>query len=405
MLSKRICFGLLLSMVQAALYAQNYQGAVRGTVSDASGAAIGGVKISLADQATNVSRTTVTNPEGEYVFTSVEPATYTVSAESSNFKKFIRRDVSVATQASVTADVQLELGTVSQSIEVTEEAPQLESSNASNGQVIDSQKLADLPNLGRNPFLFAKLSTNVVPVGDPRFNRFQDQSGSSQISIAGGPIRGNNYTIDGVPITDSTNRAVIIPSIEGTQEMKLQENTYDATMGRTGGGVFNTYLKSGSNALHGSLLGYTRQTDWLANTFFRNASGQPIADQPQYNWGGSLGGPVWIPKVYNGRNKTFFYVVTESYRQKSPLSDQYTLPTLAERNGDFSGSKRVLYDPLTSRACTAADACPTGVSTVRSSACGQYHSLQPSESDRSIGVESDAPAADFRGRCHQLHWV
>ncbi|MFL6448420.1 MAG: carboxypeptidase regulatory-like domain-containing protein [Bryobacteraceae bacterium] len=370
MLSKRICFVLLLPIFQAALYAQNYQGAVRGTVTDTSGAGIGGVKITLADQATNVSRSTVTNTDGGYVFSSLEPATYSVTAENPSFKRFIRRDISVATQASVTADVQLELGAVSQSVEVTEEVPQLENSNASNGQVIDAQKMSDLPNLGRNPFLFAKLSTNVVPVGDPRFNRFQDQSGSSQISIGGGPIRGNNYTIDGVPITDSTNRAVIIPSIEGTQEMKLQENTYDATMGRTGGGVFNTFLKSGSNALHGSLLGYTRQTDWLANTFFRNASGQPIADQPQYNWGGSLGGPVWVPKVYDGRNKTFFYLVTESYRQKSPLSDQYTLPTVAERNGDFSASKRILYDPLTSRACTTADACPIGVSTVRSPFAG-----------------------------------
>ena len=100
-------------------------------------------------------------------------------------------------------------------------------------------------------------------MGDPRFNRFQDQSGSSQISIAGGPVRGNNYLIDGVPITDSKNRAVIIPSIERTQEMKLQENTYDATMGRTGDGVFNTLLKSGNNLI--SLLSFRlHQADRLA---------------------------------------------------------------------------------------------------------------------------------------------
>lgn len=370
MLSRTIVCSLLLPILGAVLDAQNYQGSLRGTVIDASGAAVTTVKITLTDQATNVARSTITNAEGEYVFSSVDPATYSVTAESPSFKKFIHRDVLVATQASVTSDIRLELGTVSQSVEVSEEAPQLESSNASNGQVIDSQKMSDLPNLGRNPFLLAKLSTNVVPVGDPRFNRFQDQSGSSQISIAGGPIRGNNYTIDGVPITDSTNRAVIIPSIEGTQEMKLQENTYDATMGRTGGGVFNTFLKSGSNAVHGSLLGYTRQTDWLANTFFRNAAGQPISDQPQYNWGGSIGGPLWIPKVYNGRNKTFFYLVTESYRQKSPLSDQYTLPTAAEKAGDFSGSKKVIYDPSTSRACMAGDVCPAGVTTVRSPFAG-----------------------------------
>jgi len=302
---KKLCCGWLLAFLLPTLDGQTYHGAIRGIVRDSTGAAVAGARITLTDQATNVARSTNTNTEGEYVFNAVDPALYSVAAESANFKKFVRRDVQVTTQASVTTDIELELGTISQSVEVTEEIPVVEGSNASNGQGIDSQKMTDLPNLGRNPFLFAKLSTNVVTAGDPRFNRFQDQSGSSQISVAGGPIRGNNYTIDGVPITDSVNRAVIIPSIEGTQEMKLQENTYDATMGRTGGGVFNTFLKSGSNVFHGSLLGYTRQTDWLANTFFRNASGQPKPDTPQYNWGGSLGGPVWIPKGLQRAEQNF----------------------------------------------------------------------------------------------------
>ena len=136
----------------------------------------------------------------------------------------------------------------STSVNVTEEVPLLETANASTGQVIDRQKLVDLPNLGRNPFMLSKLSQNVVQVGNPKFNRMQDQSGSSQISIAGGPVRGNNYLLDGISITDSTNRAVIIPSLEAVQEVKVQANTYDAEMGRTGGGTFNTYLKSGGKA-------------------------------------------------------------------------------------------------------------------------------------------------------------
>src|SRR5437764_2300245 len=121
--------------------------------------------------------------------------------------------------------------------------------------------------------MMSKLAQNVTPVGDPHYNRMQDQSGSSQISIAGGPVRGNNYLLDGVPITNSTNLAIIIPTIESVQEVKIQANTYDAEMGRTGGGVFNTFLKSGSNEYHGSLFGYTRQSEWLANNFFNNRSG------------------------------------------------------------------------------------------------------------------------------------
>ena len=160
-------------------------------------------------------------------------------------------------------------------IEVRADNLLIDNTTASNGQDIDTQKLVDLPNLGRNPFLFAKLSTNVAAVGDPRFNRFQDQSGSSQISLGGGPVRANNYLVDGIPITDLNNRAVIIPSLEATQEMKLQVNTYDAEVARTGGGVFNTVLKSGTNRLHGTLYGETRQTDWAAHNFFYT-KGAPV---------------------------------------------------------------------------------------------------------------------------------
>jgi len=347
------------------LVAQSYLGGVRGSIQDQGGALMADAKVTLTNVATNVSRSTVTNASGEYVFSQIEPATYMLAVESAGFKKLEHPNVIVGTQEFLTIDLKMELGEVSSSVQVTADVPLIESSNASNGQVLDSQKLTDLPNLGRNPFLLSKLSANVTPVGDPRFNRFQDQSGSSQISISGGPVRGNNYLVDGIPITDSTNRAVIIPSIESTQEMKLQTETYDATMGRTGGGVFNTTLKSGTNDVHGSLFGYTRQTDWLANQYFRNATGQARPDTPQYQWGGSFGGPVFIPKLYNGKNKTFFYVVTESYRQKSPLSDQYALPTALEKAGDYSQSSATIFDPTTSHACTPSDNCPAGVTVAR----------------------------------------
>jgi hypothetical protein len=360
---------LLLAISVGVLSSQTYQGGIRGTVTDPQGAAISNVTITLVNEATSVNRKTTTNSSGQYVFTAVDPAIYAITAESPSFTQYERTNLSVGTQETVTADVQLQIGAVTQSVVVTEDAPTIENSSASNGQVLDTQQMADLPNLGRNPFLLSKLATNVEPVGDPRFNRFQDQSGSSEIAIGGGPVRGNNYLIDGIPITDSENRPVIIPSIEGTQEMKLQEDTYDAEMGRTGGGVFNVTLKSGGNTPHGSLFGYTRQTDWLANNYFFNEAGEPRAEQPFYNWGGSFGGPIVIPKVYNGKDKTFFWLTTESYRQKSPLSNEYTLPTAAEKAGDFAGASTI-YNPLSSRACTAADNCPSGVTTVRTPFAG-----------------------------------
>jgi hypothetical protein len=249
----------------------------------------------------------------------------------------------------------LNVGEVTQSINFTEEVPLMETANASTGQVIDSQKMTDLPNLGRNPFMFAKLAPNVVQAGDPRFNRMQDQSGSSAISIAGGPVRGNNNLLDGVPITDSTNRAVIIPTMEAVMEVKIMASTFDAEVGRTGGGMFNTFLKSGSNQLHGSLMGYLREKQYLANSFFNNRNGVPRPDQPFRNFGGSLSGPVWIPKLYDGRNKTFWFVSQEAYRQKSGISRELATPTALERTGNFSrsldrsGRVYPIFDPLTSR--------------------------------------------------------
>jgi hypothetical protein len=327
--------------------AQTFQGGIRGSVSDPTGAAIGTAKVTLTDEATAVSRATVTNTGGEYSFTAVNPATYTVTVETPGFKRVDRKGLVINTQEFVTVDLKMEVGDVSQSVNVTEEVPLMETENASTGQVIDGQKLSDLPNMGRNPFYEGvKISQNVIPGGDPKFNRMEDQSGSSQISIAGGPVTGNNYLLDGIPITDSTNRAVIIPSIEAVQEVKLQINTYDAEVGRTGGGTFNLFLKSGTNQLHGAAFGYTWVQSMLANTYFANAGGrnaagelnQPIANQPFYNYGAAIGGPVVIPKVYNGKNKTFFWFSGEGYRQTEAASASETVPTALEKVGNFSKS-------------------------------------------------------------------
>lgn len=351
---------LFLSFTAPQLRAQSYYGSLRGQVTDAQSASVAGAIATLTNEATHITRKAASNSAGEYVFASLDPGTYTLSISASGFKKLDRKGITISTQQTLTLDAKLEVGTATQSIEVTSSDPLIDTSTASNGQVFDTQKLNDLPNLGRNPFLFSKLDNNVTPVGDPRFNRFQDQSGSSQISIAGGPINGNNYEIDGVPITDFFNRAVIIPSLDSVQEVKVQSTTYDAEMGRTGGGVFNTLLKSGTNTLHGNLYGETRQTGWAANTWFNDHKGIKKGDSTQYQYEGSIGGPVTIPHLYNGKDKTFFWLTEEGYRQRSPLTGSYYIPTAAERAGDFSADGTVnpdgsctglcIYDPTTTTA-------------------------------------------------------
>ncbi|MCU1320600.1 MAG: TonB-dependent receptor plug [Acidobacteriaceae bacterium] len=371
----------MLSLVGGANAQSNY-GAVRGSVTDSQGATVSNAAVTLVSDATKLSRSTVSNGSGEYSFSAVDPGGYSVVVISSGFKKSESRGIVVDSGNTIALDVKLALGSADQTVEVTSAEPVIDSGTSYGGQLIDSQKLQNLPNPGRNPFLFSKLDNNVTPVGDPRFVRFQDQSGSSTISIAGAPISSNNYSIDGIPITDFSNRAVIIPSIEAVQDVKVQQNTYDAEIGRTSGGMFNTTLRSGSSTLHGVLQGETRQTNWGANLFFNNRTAykDPITGVTQpttprgaaefYSYVGSLGGPIPLPKILGGKNKTFFWITEEGYRQRSPLtaSNAFAVPSPLQLTGDFSeiGTKlpngtcgpgpltpagvpgRCIFDPLSS---------------------------------------------------------
>ena len=345
---------LLLAVFAGAFmaYGQSYYGTLRGNVTDPNAGAIGTAKVTMKNEGTSEARSAVTASAGEFVFNEVVPTTYSITVEAPGFKKFEQHRIVVGTQQQIELALRMEVGQVTESIQVTESAPLVETANASQGQVLDNQKITELPNLGRNPFMLSKLVETVVPVGNPAYNRMEDQSGSSQISIAGGPVRGNNYLVDGVPITDADNRAIIIPSLEAVQEVKVQANTYDAEMARTGGGMFNTLMKSGANAYHGSLYGHIRRTQWDANSYFNNAAGVPITPEPNQTWGASFGGKVFIPKVYDGKNKTFFYLGFEHYDDTQSASSLFAFPTALERVGNFSQSKTssgaalAIYDPL-----------------------------------------------------------
>jgi len=351
-------FFIFTVLISGMTFGQTFQGTLRGRVVDPAGSPSAGAKVALTDEATQVGRATVSNDQGDYVFTAVNPATYTLSAEVPGFKRLERKGVAIATQAVVAIDLTLEIGQVSDSVNVVAETPQLQTADASTGQDIDAQKITDLPMLGRNPFFVGKLAQTIVYVANPQFSRMQDQNGNSQVSIAGGPLRTNNYLLDGISITDSNNRAVIVPSPEAVEDMKVQASTFDAEVGRTGGGVFNTYLRGGTNQLHGSAVGDLRETSWQANTFFGNKAGQPVADQPFKDWAFSLGGPVIIPKVYDGRNKTFFFASEEAYRQETGYTTTLSVPTALERVGNFSksftksGALQVIYDPLSTNLST-----------------------------------------------------
>ena len=338
---------LFLSISAMTLTAQTYQGGVRGAVRDANGV-IPGADVALVNEETGLTRAMVTNAVGEYAFPNVLPGVYLVRASLQGFRTLESRGIRIGTQEFLTLDLRLDVGELKETITVTGATPVIETTNASVGTLLDRQALETLPNAGRNPFVMSVIAPNVIPTGVPQFVRMQDQNATAMLSLGGGPRRANNFLLDGVPITDLFNRAAIIPSIEAVEEVKIQVSTYDAELGRTGGGVFNTTHKSGSNAWRGSALFLDRPEWGTGKLFFTRKAGQPKPETFYRLWGGSFGGPLL-------RNRTFFWASTEGYKTQTTANQVITFPTPLERRGDYSqsfdeqGRLIVIYDPLTTR--------------------------------------------------------
>src|SRR5262252_9478423 len=256
------------------VFGQGFQGGLRGSIKDAGGV-IPGVEVTLTNEQTNIKRSVVTNERGEYSFANVDPGTYAVKATLQGYKTVDRTGIRVGTQQFFTLDLVMEVGAITENVTVTGEAPLIETSNASTGTVLDSQALQALPSPGRSAFLIGTTVPTVIPSGDGQLNRQQDQTNASLLSLGGGTRRGNNYTLDGVPITDITNRATANPTIESLDDLKVQVHTYDAEMGRTGGGVFNTTLRSGTNAFHGTGFYQTRPISLEKNNYFSDKANLP----------------------------------------------------------------------------------------------------------------------------------
>jgi hypothetical protein len=336
---------LLVVATAGSVFGQGFQGGLRGSIKDAGGI-IPGVEVTLTNEQTNIKRSTVTNERGEYNFANVDPGNYGVKATLQGYKTADRAGIRIATQQFLTLDLTMEVGSITENVTVTGQAPLIETGNASQGTVLDSAALQTLPAPGRNAFMIGTTVPTVIPSGDTQFNRQQDQTNASLISLGGGTRRGNNYTLDGVPITDLRNRASANPTIEALDDVKVQVHTYDAEMGRTGGGVFNTTLKSGTNNYHGSAFYQTRPLWAAKNNYFSDKAGLPKPNNPYYLGGGGFGGPI-------KKDRTFFWFAAENYTDTQTRNASEVMPTAAERAGDFSGltnasgQRIIVYDPLT----------------------------------------------------------
>ena len=321
--------------------AQTFHGGIRGRVVDAAGLPVV-VPLELTNELTGLERVTESNDTGEYAFPSVLPGDYRLRASAPGFKRYERRALRIGTQTFLTIDIALEVGGVTELVTVDAAAPLVVSSNASVSTLVDRTALGLLPSAGRNVFIMAAMTPTVLATGDAQFVRQQDQSNSSLISLGGGPRRNNSYVLDGVPIVDILNRATLIPNVQAVEEMRVQLSAYDAEIGRTSGGVFNTTARSGTNEWHGTALYQNRPDRAVGRLFFAEKNNIPNPDTYYHLYGGGVGGPI-------RRGRTFFWASTEGYRTSTARNTVLVLPTDAERRGDFSQSGVTIYDPLTTR--------------------------------------------------------
>lgn len=346
-------FSVLLALAAACLdaSAQDFRGGITGRILDSQNARMPGVTVTATNVATNVASTTTTNGEGDYQILFLNPGTYTVTAELSGFKKVSRPGVEVRIGERVEVGMTLDIGRMEETVSVTAESPLLATTTGSTGQVIGEKMISMMPLSDGNPFTLARLSPGIAYTGDLKFSRPFDNAGTSGI-VTGGASGGNEFTLDGSPNMASGRRVAFVPPAGAVQEFKVETASFDAGSGHTSGATVNVTLKSGTNALKGSGYTYYRSEKLAEEDFFviKNKATKPKLGYKRP--GATLGGPVVIPGLYNGQNRTFFFGAIEWLYDEFPEPLSQTVPTQAMRTGDFSAllpQGIIIYDPLTAQ--------------------------------------------------------
>ncbi len=353
----------------AVLHAQSTTGQFNGHVVDQNGAAVAGASVTLADLQTNLNRTTQTNGEGLYEFPLIPPGAYRITVTQTGFDTTSSPDMRLEVNQISSQDFKLTVGSATQTVTVTSSAELLQASTANLGAVVESRPVADLPLNGRSFSALLTLAPGVNPVNYSQNSGTGYGTGFGSAGIPGSTYtfpstqgqwnRENLYYLDGIINTAAFASSYDVPPIiDSIQEFKIQSHNDQAEYGGVLGGVVNVVSKSGTNSLHGSAWEYLRNNVFDARnpfTDFKNNAPSSPASFRQNEFGGALGGPVWIPKLYNGRNKTFFFASYEGWRYAKAAGTSYVSPTAEELNGDFThssivtstGAAPLLYNPYT----------------------------------------------------------
>jgi hypothetical protein len=317
--------------VSAWLAAQVDTATLVGTVHDVSGAVVPGATVTVTEVETNLSTSTKTDREGNYVVTPLKIGKYAVTAEASGFKKQTHANIVLNVQDRLRIDFDLQVGAVTETVNVSEVAPLVQTESSSLGDVIGSQQVTDLPLNGRDYTVLATLTTGVAKIFEGPVNGGSTPTnGNAGGNFVANGTRGNlnNFMLDGIDNNSNDNASYILyTSVDAIQEFKVQTSTYSAEFARSGGAVVNATLKSGTNQLHGSTWEFLRNEAVDARGFFEPPG--PKAPYKQNQFGGTLGGPI-------KKDKTFFFGDYEGTRIRLAQTDISNVPTPAERGGDFS---------------------------------------------------------------------
>ncbi|MDW8128929.1 MAG: TonB-dependent receptor [Bryobacterales bacterium] len=341
---------LCIFILAVSLRSQEFRGTIRGRILDPSGAAVVGATVEVIHAETNVKTTAASNEAGNYQVPFLLPGNYTVRVEHPGFKTLERQGVRVSLNELVTLDLTLELGQATESVTVTAAAPLLNTASADLGQVIERTFVETMVvSLSRNVMNLRNLAPGVTG-GTGTYT----SSAQGEFSIAGGGTRGDNeIVVDGIPSTTVDGTIGFVPALDAVEEVKVHTTMFDAAYGHSNGGAVTITTRGGGNELHGSAFLYKRWAALNANSWTNNRLGLPKPPVTYRQWGYAFSGPLYLPRVYDGRNRTFFSTTLERDHDARELTRQARVPTEAERKGDFSktlnrlGGPFAIYDPAT----------------------------------------------------------
>lgn len=356
----RLILAALLALVVSLVpvFSQDTRGSISGTITDTSGASIPSARVTVTNTNTNVTVEGQSTGAGSFSAVYLPPGPYAITVEAPGFKRHVRDGIELRVSDRLTVNLQLEVGALQDVVNVTGEAPLLETSTATTGQVIDRRRITELPLVEGNPMTLIQLAPGIAVTGGFTSNSALSNSGPSNFEVNGSP-GGNEFTMDGAPNTadrqgNGAARVGLQPPTDAVEEFKVVTASFDAQQGRTAGGSVDVAVRAGTNEVHGTLYHFVRNDILAANNFFNNRQGIDRPSRRYNRFGGTVGGPVFFPKFYDGRNRTFFFTSYEQIRPITPAFESLTLPTEDFRRGDFTSllnraTPLLVYDPLTAR--------------------------------------------------------